>query len=147
MPIELKIPPVGESITEVEIGQWLKREGEQVRADEPVVELVTDKATLELPAPASGVLSKILIPSGQARVGDVVALLEEQEVQAAEPAAQAAPKPQPAPSSPSAAEAKVMPAAARLAAQSGVDVASLKGSGPGGRVLKEDVQKALSTPA
>ncbi|MCS7058536.1 MAG: 2-oxoglutarate dehydrogenase complex dihydrolipoyllysine-residue succinyltransferase [Meiothermus sp.] len=143
MPVELKIPPVGESITEVEIGQWLKREGDLVRADEPVVELVTDKATLELPAPASGVLSRILIPSGQARVGDVVALLEEQEVQA--PAAQASPKPEQA-SSP-VAETKVMPAAARLAAQSGVDAASLKGSGPGGRVLKEDVQRVLSTPA
>ncbi|RDI96453.1 2-oxoglutarate dehydrogenase complex dihydrolipoyllysine-residue succinyltransferase [Meiothermus sp. QL-1] len=136
--IELKIPPVGESITEVEIGQWLKKEGDTVQTDEPVVELVTDKATLELPAPATGVLSKILIPKGQARVGDVVALLEEGE-------AQSTPKPQAATPPPPPSE-KVMPAAARLAAQSGVDPTRLTGSGPGGRVLKEDVQRALTPP-
>ncbi|WP_338067290.1 biotin/lipoyl-containing protein, partial [Meiothermus granaticius] len=87
MALEVKIPAVGESITEVEIGAWLKKEGEAVKADEPLVELVTDKATLELPAPAAGVLGKILIPSGQAKVGDVVAWLEEGAV--------AAPPPQP----------------------------------------------------
>lgn len=140
MALELKIPAVGESITEVEIGQWLKKEGDAVGVDEPLVELVTDKATLELPSPVAGRLSKILIPSGQARVGDVVALLEEGAATTPSPPAQVAPP----------SESKVMPAAERLAAQAGLEAASLPGSGPGGRVLKEDVQratsKALTTP-
>lgn len=143
MALELKIPAVGESITEVEIGQWLKKEGDTVKVDEPLVELVTDKATLELPAPVAGRLSKILIPSGQAKVGDVVALIEEgvAEASSSTPAQSA-----PAPSQAAAAESKVMPAAERLAAQAGLQASSIPGSGPGGRVLKEDVQRAVATP-
>ncbi|WP_337869628.1 2-oxoglutarate dehydrogenase complex dihydrolipoyllysine-residue succinyltransferase [Meiothermus sp.] len=145
MALELKIPAVGESITEVEIGQWLKKEGDVVGVDEPLVELVTDKATLELPSPVGGRIAKILIPSGQAKVGDVVALLEEGAgVAATTPATQPAPASAPAPAAP---EAKVMPAAERLAAQTGVQAATLAGTGPGGRVLKEDVQRAVSAPA
>ncbi|MFC6918473.1 2-oxoglutarate dehydrogenase complex dihydrolipoyllysine-residue succinyltransferase [Meiothermus taiwanensis] len=143
MALELKIPAVGESITEVEIGQWLKKEGDTVKVDEPLVELVTDKATLELPAPVAGRLSKILIPSGQAKVGDVVALLEEG---AAEASSSAPTQSAPAPSQAAAAESKVMPAAERLAAQAGLQASSIPGSGPGGRVLKEDVQRAVTTP-
>ncbi|ADD28295.1 2-oxoglutarate dehydrogenase complex dihydrolipoyllysine-residue succinyltransferase [Meiothermus ruber] len=143
MALELKIPAVGESITEVEIGQWLKKEGDTVKVDEPLVELVTDKATLELPAPVAGRLTKILIPSGQAKVGDVVALLEEG---AAEASSGAPSQSTPAPSQAAATESKVMPAAERLAAQAGLQASSIPGSGPGGRVLKEDVQRAVTTP-
>ena len=143
MALELKIPAVGESITEVEIGQWLKKEGDTVKADEPLVELVTDKATLELPAPVAGRLTKILIPSGQAKVGDVVALLEEG---AAEASSSAPTQSAPVPSQAAATESKVMPAAERLAAQAGLQASSIPGSGPGGRVLKEDVQRAVTTP-
>ncbi|KZK16025.1 2-oxoglutarate dehydrogenase complex dihydrolipoyllysine-residue succinyltransferase [Meiothermus taiwanensis] len=143
MALELKIPAVGESITEVEIGQWLKKEGDTVKVDEPLVELVTDKATLELPAPVAGRLSKILIPSGQAKVGDVVALLEEG---AAEASSSAPTQSAPAPSQAAVTESKVMPAAERLAAQAGLQASSIPGSGPGGRVLKEDVQRAVATP-
>ncbi len=148
MALELKIPAVGESITEVEIGQWLKKEGDVVGADEPLVELVTDKATLELPSPVQGRLTKILIPSGQAKVGDVVALLEEGAA-AAVTSPPAQPAPAPAPSQPAApvTEAKVMPSAERLAAQTGIQAATLPGTGPGGRVLKEDVQRAATAPA
>ncbi|GIW24197.1 2-oxoglutarate dehydrogenase complex dihydrolipoyllysine-residue succinyltransferase [Meiothermus sp.] len=142
MALEVKIPAVGESITEVEIGQWLKKEGDAVGVDEPLVELVTDKATLELPSPVAGRLVKILVPSGQAKVGDVVALLEEGAAAVASPPA-AAPAPAPSPAAP---EAKVMPAAERLAAQAGVQAATLPGTGPGGRVLKEDVQRAVAAP-
>jgi 2-oxoglutarate dehydrogenase E2 component (dihydrolipoamide succinyltransferase) len=145
MALELKIPAVGESITEVEIGQWLKKEGDAVGVDEPLVELVTDKATLELPSPVAGRLVKILIPSGQARVGDAVALLEEGMATASSAPAQAA---APAPAVASvAAESKVMPAAERLAAQAGLPASGIPGSGPGGRVLKEDVQRAIATNA
>ncbi len=147
MALELKIPAVGESITEVEIGQWLKKEGDAVGVDEPLVELVTDKATLELPAPVGGRLIKILIPTGQARVGDVVALLEEGAAAITSPATQPTPASAPSQGSVVATEARVMPAAERLAAQTGVHAATLAGTGPGGRVLKEDVQRAVSTPA
>ncbi len=148
MALELKIPAVGESITEVEIGQWLKKEGDVVGVDEPLVELVTDKATLELPAPVGGRLIKILIPTGQAKVGDVVALLEEgAAATATSPATPVATPTAPSQAAPAVSEAKVMPAAERLAAQTGISAASLAGTGPGGRVLKEDVQRAGSAPA
>lgn len=145
MALEVKIPAVGESITEVEIGAWLKKEGEAVKADEPLVELVTDKATLELPAPAAGVLGKILIPSGQAKVGDVVAWLEEGAVAAPPPQPPASVEP-PAPSqgggAAAVAEPRVMPAAERILAQAGLSAAQVQPSGPGGRLLKEDAQRA-----
>jgi len=148
MALELKIPAVGESITEVEIGQWLKKEGDAVGVDEPLVELVTDKATLELPSPVGGRLTKILIPTGQARVGDVVALLDEGAVAAVTgPATQPTITLAPSGGTATMAEAKVMPAAERLAAQVGVNAATLPGTGPAGRVLKEDVQRAVATPA
>ena len=175
MALEVKIPAVGESITEVEIGTWLKKEGDAVKADEPLVELVTDKATLELPAPAAGVLGKILIPSGVAKVGDVVATLEEGAAASAPAPAQSpasadqsasnetayssagsAEPPAPNQGNPAAsgatavAEPKVMPAAERVMAQAGLTPAQVEPSGPGGRILKEDAQRAAeakSTPA
>src|SRR5690348_3032591 len=80
MPIELKVPAVGESITEVEIGDWLKPEGATVGKDETVVALESEKATVELPAPAAGKVSKILKQKGQtAAIGEVIGYLEEGE--------------------------------------------------------------------
>src|ERR1051325_6952882 len=77
MPLELKIPEVGESITEVEIGAWLKNQGDHVEKDEPVVSLESEKATVELPAPDSGIIAQILKAKGQtAKVGEVIAYLE-----------------------------------------------------------------------
>jgi 2-oxoglutarate dehydrogenase E2 component (dihydrolipoamide succinyltransferase) len=77
MSIELKIPEVGESITEVEIGGWLKQEGQEVKKDEPVVTLESEKATVELPAPESGVVTRVLKKQGEvAKVGEVIAYLE-----------------------------------------------------------------------
>ena len=78
MSIELKVPPVGESITEVQVSEWLKAEGEAVERDDPVVVLESDKVTLELPAPASGVIQEILKKAGEtARVGEVIGRMEE----------------------------------------------------------------------
>src|SRR5262245_64198722 len=80
MPVELVVPSVGESITEVEIGDWLKNEGEHVDADEPVVVIETEKVTVELPSPASGTLKSLLKQKGEkATVGDVIGYLEEGE--------------------------------------------------------------------
>src|SRR4051812_24898984 len=80
MPVELVVPSVGESITEVEIGDWLKSEGEHVDADEPIVVIETEKVTVELPSPASGTLKSLLKQKGEkATVGDVIGYLEEGE--------------------------------------------------------------------
>jgi len=77
MPLELKVPTVGESITEVEIGGWLKAKGQRVRKDEPLVTLESEKATVELPAPDSGTITELLKQKGDvAKVGEVIAYLE-----------------------------------------------------------------------
>src|SRR5690625_7521736 len=82
MAIEVKVPSVGESIAEVFIGTWLKKEGDTVRRDEPVVEIETDKATLEIPAPVSGTIVKLLKAEGDsAAIGEAVASIEEGEVE------------------------------------------------------------------
>lgn len=144
---ELKVPTVGESITEVFISSWLKREGESVSADEPVVEIETDKATLEVPAPSSGVLSKILKqPGDSASIGEVIAHIEVGAEAAPEQSKRdaSAAEPEPSQAEEVASEAEViMPAAQRLIDAHGLDASDIKGSGPGGRVLKEDVQRYL----
>jgi 2-oxoglutarate dehydrogenase E2 component (dihydrolipoamide succinyltransferase) len=149
MAIELKVPAVGESITEVVIGEWLKKEGDSVAADEIIVIIETDKVNVELPAPQAGVIGKILKGNGaEAKVGDVIGLLEPADGAAAKPAKKAADKkakdvePAAAPAAP-VQEARVMPAAARLLAVSGTAAADVAASGPGGRLLKEDVQRHL----
>src|SRR6266498_4680877 len=77
MSLELKVPIVGESITEVEIGDWLKKQGETVQKDEPVVTLESEKATVELPAPEAGTLTQVLKQKGEvAKVGEVIGYLE-----------------------------------------------------------------------
>lgn len=83
MPVELKVPEFGESVTEVQIANWLRQEGDRIERDEDLVELESDKAALELSAPAGGVLTKILKPAGEtARIGEVLALIETQEAAA-----------------------------------------------------------------
>ncbi|HZQ47008.1 MAG TPA: 2-oxo acid dehydrogenase subunit E2, partial [Verrucomicrobiae bacterium] len=97
MPIELKVPAVGESITEVEIGAWLKPEGATVQKDENVVVLESEKATVELPSPATGKVSKILKEKGQtAAIDEVIGYLEQTESPAEKPAAPKEPVPAPA---------------------------------------------------
>src|SRR5262245_52784389 len=91
MPVELKIPAVGESISEVVIGAWRKSAGEQVQQDESLVELETDKATFDLPAPAAGVLTKILKQAGETvAVGDVIGQIQEGPAGGPAPPAKAA---------------------------------------------------------
>ena len=80
MAIELKVPAVGESITEVEIGDWLKAKGDTVKKDEPVVTLESEKATVELPAPVSGTISQVLKKKGEtAAIGEVIAYIEKDD--------------------------------------------------------------------
>lgn len=172
MAVELKVPPAGESITEVQIGEWQKKVGDQVRRDEIIVIIETDKVTVELPAPFDGTITKILIgDGGDANVGDIIGYMEAGAVDATSAAApqgaekqegtpaQAEAKPPSAaaqvessgPSSvrdslPPEAFARVMPSARRVAAETGIDLSQVPASGPGGRVLKEDVQRAASRP-
>jgi 2-oxoglutarate dehydrogenase E2 component (dihydrolipoamide succinyltransferase) len=155
MAIELTVPSVGESVTEVEVGDWLKQTGDAVRKDEAVVVIETDKATMELFAPADGVVGRVLQPKGaKVAVGDVVGYLEP----AAAGAASAPPPPTttPATSTPvtsmlgGATEAsrgaapRVMPAAARVLAEHGIPATAVSPSGPGGRMLKEDAERAVA---
>lgn len=152
MSVELKVPQSGESITEVQIGQWRKSVGDYVKVDEVLVEIETDKAAIELPSPVAGTLTKIIKNDGdEAAVGDVIGLMEEAsapEGAAAKPAAELAttakdetPAPKSAPGDP-----RVMPAAQRVLSQSGIDAASVEGTGPGGRITKDDAQQAATTP-
>ena len=143
MQIELKVPSVGESITEVEIGQWLKNEGDAVSANDNIVVIESEKTTLELPAPAAGALTKILKRKGEtAKVGEVIGYLEQNGAPSAKAEAAPAAQPTAAPSS-GHTEHRVMPAAARVMAEHGIKADNIQGSGPGGRVLKEDVLKQV----
>jgi 2-oxoglutarate dehydrogenase E2 component (dihydrolipoamide succinyltransferase) len=167
MSIELKVPPVGESITEVVIGEWLKAEGDSVQRDEVLVKLETDKVTVDLPAPVTGVLKSITVKPGETvPVGAVIALLEEG---AAGAVAERAPAPAPAAaegSAPPAAApsdsqrggardvretippqgfARVMPSARRALKERGLRAEEVEATGPGGRLLKEDVMRSPST--
>ena len=173
MAVELKVPQSGESITEVQIGEWRKAVGERVERDEVLVDIETDKAAMELPAPVSGVLAKIVKGAGEeAGVGEVIALITEgaDEAEALEPDATwdrsgmryffaladeteppapgkpaeagAEPPPTdpaPAGSSSSPAAPRVMPAAERELAQRDIEAKDVQATGPGGRLLKEDV--------
>ncbi len=165
MAIELKVPTVGESITEVMIGEWLKAEGDWVAEDEPLVIIETDKVNVELPAPESGVLKQILKQEGDdAEVGDIVGLMEASEKPASDgssatatPVAAETAAPEtaaPETAAPAAArdetfdgDQRIMPAAARALAERGLDASEVTATGPGGRLLKEDVLRHRATPA
>lgn len=152
MSLNLVIPEAGESITEVRVGAWRKAEGDFVKVDEVVVEIETDKAAMELPAPATGTLVRIVKPEGaDATVGEVIGVMEEGGEAPSEAPARLAAAPQQAePEAPAAEPASekraaphVMPSAKRVLAQAGVAAADAEGTGPGGRVLKEDAERAV----
>jgi len=143
--LELKVPSVGESVSTVEIGQWISKEGDPVRKDEPVVVLETDKAAVEIVAPADGRLIKVLAARGQrVAVGETVGLVEQAAFKPAAPGGASAAPPTHAGAAPPAAAPVIMPAAARLMAERQVPIEKVTGTGPGGRVLKEDVQRVLA---
>ena len=141
MPVEVTIPQAGESIVEVQVGEWRKNVGDRVEIDETLVEIETDKAAMELPAPAAGILQEIRLATGAAAViGDVVAVIAESAGDRAPATRKPPPVSPPAP----AAEPRVMPAAKRVLAQGGVPAAEVEATGPGGRVLKEDAARAVA---
>jgi 2-oxoglutarate dehydrogenase E2 component (dihydrolipoamide succinyltransferase) len=137
---------MGESITEVQIGAWLKQPGDYVAMDDSIVEIESDKATVELPAPVGGTIKEIVKQVGeQANVGDVIGFMEEGEAPAGEVASQTAtPAEAPAAGSADGSSGHVMPSAARVLAQAGALASQVSGTGPGGRVLKEDAQRHVA---
>jgi 2-oxoglutarate dehydrogenase E2 component (dihydrolipoamide succinyltransferase) len=144
MAIEIRVPTLGESISEATVGKWFKKAGETVRADEPLVELETDKVTLEVNAPGAGVLSEITAETGQTVA--IGALLGQLSGGAAAPAAASAPAAQKSAPAPAAAMPPA-PSAAKIAADNRIDLAGVQGSGKRGQVLKGDVLAAVAAAA
>jgi 2-oxoisovalerate dehydrogenase E2 component (dihydrolipoyl transacylase) len=165
---QIKMPQLGESVTEGTVDKWLKREGDFVKRDEPLVEVVTDKVNAEIPSPFEGKLVKIAATEGETvRVGAVIAQIEvagatatpaspagsarEAGVAHAEPPPEPAGGPAPGPTAPARGEdgagerARLSPAVRKLAAEHGIDAASLRGSGMGGRVTRDDVLAAVGS--
>ena len=149
MATEIRVPTLGESVSEATIGRWFKKAGDVVKADEPLVELETDKVTLEVNAPSAGVLAEIVAKDGEtvapgALLGQITA------GGAGAAAAPAAPAPKPAaapPAAPAPAAASAMPpspAAAKVAADANVSTDAIAGSGKRGQVLKGDVLAAVA---
>jgi 2-oxoglutarate dehydrogenase E2 component (dihydrolipoamide succinyltransferase) len=161
---EIRVPTLGESVTEATIGKWFKQPGDAVAVDEPLVELETDKVTIEVPAPAAGVLSDIAARNGETvAVGALLGEIKEGAGAVAGKAAPAskapaaaakpaAPAEKPAPARPAAAEASprempVPPAVRKLAAETGIDVAGVPGTGRHGQVTKGDMLAAIERAA
>jgi len=167
MSIQITVPAMGESVTEATVARWFKKEGDAVARDEPVLELETDKVTVEVPAPADGAIESISVKEGDTvQVGAVLGAIAEGKAGAksATPAASptvaapvaakpaAAPKPVPAPRpaaqpAPAATAAPVMPSVRRIAEETGLNPATVAGSGRDGRVLKGDMLAALESRA
>lgn len=143
MPTEIRVPTLGESVTEATVGRWLKNVGDAVTADEPLVELETDKVSVEVPAPAAGVLAEIVSKAGDTVGLDAVLGRIGEGDGAAKSASKPAPKAETAkPAAAAAAEAPLSPAPRRVVAETGVDPASIKGTGKDGRVTKGDALAA-----
>src|SRR5580692_7523097 len=158
MSIDIKVPAMGESVTEATVARWFKKEGESVARDEPLLELETDKVTVEVPAPAAGSIESISVQAGATvQVGAILGSIAEGKAgkTAAPAAAQTQPKaetPKPAAAAPAAppaprVDAPVMPSARRLAEESGIPASSVAGTGRDGRVTKGDMLEALESRA
>ncbi len=154
MSVELKIPVIGESVTEVTLSSWLKKDGEYVAEGESVCEIESDKASMELPAPSAGVLKIMAEAGAELKIG---AKIGELDTSAAKPAAAAAPKaeapkaeaPKAAPASVATASSKEVnvpsPAARKILDEKGVDASAVAGSGKDGRITKEDAMNAQAS--
>src|SRR5882724_3346436 len=177
MASQVIMPKLSPTMEEGQVSRWLKKEGDKVSMGEPLAEIDTDKATMEMQALANGVLRKILIKEGEsAPLGQLIAIIGEPDEDIApllsqagekpapgKPVAEAKPEVEPPPATPrpapegngrqavEVAEAAagrliVSPLAARMAAEAGIDLRSLHGSGPGGRIVKRDIEAAASQP-
>ncbi|MEP0068042.1 2-oxoglutarate dehydrogenase complex dihydrolipoyllysine-residue succinyltransferase [Pyruvatibacter sp.] len=157
MSTEIRVPTLGESVTEATVAQWFKKPGDAVAADEPLLELETDKVTLEVPAPAAGVLAEITAEEGDTvevdallgaigeGAGDVKVTAKKAEPAPAPTPAKAEPAPAKAEPAPAAAaeEPPLSPAVRKMVEENNVDPSTIEGTGKGGRLVKADVQAAL----
>ncbi len=156
MSLEIKVPTVGESITEVTLAQWLKQDGDFVEMDENIAELESDKATFELPAEKAGILRIIAQEGDTLEIGAVVCTIEEGGAPVADKKEEA-PAAATTTSAPAAVEASenpdsyaagtASPAAAKILREKGIDPSTIKGTGKEGRITKEDAEKAQAKPA
>jgi pyruvate dehydrogenase E2 component (dihydrolipoamide acetyltransferase) len=156
MPYEFKLPDLGEGLTEGEIARWLVSEGQEIAEDDPLVEIQTDKTTVEIPSPAAGTVVRILAQEGEVvPVGTVLVVIgadgavPDDEQPRAEPAPQqeaAQAVSRPAGATSETGRVQATPLVRRIAQELGVDLATLTGTGPGGRITEDDV-RAVSTPA
>src|SRR3984893_9644122 len=152
---EIRVPTLGESVTEATIGRWFKKAGDAVAVDEPLVELETDKVTIEVPAPSAGTLGEIVARDGETvAVGALLGQIRDGAAgaaakPAAAPAKAAAPAAPPAAAPPAAAakappaDAPLAPSVRKLSAESGIDASTVPGSGKDGRVTKGDMLAAI----
>jgi 2-oxoglutarate dehydrogenase E2 component (dihydrolipoamide succinyltransferase) len=155
MSIQIKVPAMGESVTEATVARWFKKEGDSVARDEPLLELETDKVTVEVPAPAAGAIESISVKAGDTvQVGAVLGAIAEGKagapspIPARSPDAAAAPSaPAPAPPIKPEAAPPAMPSAQRIARESGLDTAAVAGTGKDRRVTKGDMLAALEARA
>jgi len=158
MATEIRVPTLGESVTEATIGRWFKHAGDAVAADEPLVELETDKVTIEVPAPTAGVLAEILVKDGDTVApGALLGQINEgaappKSAPAAKADKPAAPPPPPPPApapaaAPRGSETPLAPSVRRLAAESGIDVAGVTPTGKDGRLTKGDMLNAIERAA
>src|SRR5216110_2759824 len=158
---DIRVPTLGESVTEATIGRWFKKPGDAVAVDEPLVELETDKVTIEVPAPSAGTLGEITAKDGETvAVGALLGQINDGAAGAktaaapAKAAAPAAPPPRAAAAAPAAAaqkapptDAPLAPSVRKIAAESGIDAATVPGSGKDGRVTKGDMLAAIEKAA
>ncbi|SDA34613.1 2-oxoglutarate dehydrogenase complex dihydrolipoyllysine-residue succinyltransferase [Sphingomonas sp. NFR15] len=149
MATEVKVPVLGESITEATLGEWLKKPGEAVKADEPIASLETDKVSVEVPSPVAGVMGEWAVKVGDTvEVGAMIATIEAGDGSAAaKPAAAPATAGQQAPAQPSDTPAALSPSVRRAVLETGVDPSNLKGTGKDGRLTKDDVLAAKPAAA
>ena len=150
MAYEFKLPDLGEGLTEGEIARWLVEEGQDIAEDAPLVEIATDKTTVEIPSPAGGTVSRILVPEGQVvPVGTVLVVIggdgvSPGHVQVSD--TETGPKETPAPIHPAGgAKVRATPLVRKVALELGVDLGSVEGTGPQGRITEEDVRAAAAS--
>ena len=145
MSTEIRVPTLGESVTEATIGQWFKKPGEAVNVDEPLVELETDKVTVEVPSPVAGVMGAIEVEEGDTvEVGALLGAIAEGEAAAvAAPAAKAESPKKEEKAAAANDDMPPSPSAGKLAKENNIDPASVNGSGRRGQVLKEDILSAI----
>jgi 2-oxoglutarate dehydrogenase E2 component (dihydrolipoamide succinyltransferase) len=153
MSIEIRVPTLGESVTEATIATWFKKPGDAVAVDEMLCELETDKVTVEVPSPATGTLAEIVAAEGQTvGVNALLATLNEGEASTTAPSSPApatAAKPEPAPvatatAAPATTDIENAPSADKLMTEAGLDPAKVDGTGRDGRIMKDDVQAAIA---